>query len=127
MYSVIIIESTVLLCFSHTPEQSVIPILISAILVIVGMVVHFLYYTLVYPWPLRTTDRPLSDVLCSREKMDVRCYPSLLDNEGQNVLINFKVGGLEIEVATPKTSRTPKTPRSRSRIAFNIPDEETEM
>ena len=59
--------------------------------------------------------------------MKLTNYPSLLDNEGQDILINFKVGGLEIEVNTPKTPRTPRTPRSRSRIAFDIPDEETEM
>ena len=59
--------------------------------------------------------------------MNITNYPSLLDTDGQEVLSNYKVGGLEMEVATPKISRTPRTPRSRSRIAFSIPDEETEM
>ena len=60
----------------------------------------------------------------SKENLNIPNYPSLLDESGQEVLSNFKVGGLEIEAVTPKT---PRTPRSRSRIAFSIPDEETEM
>ena len=86
-----------------------------------------LYYCFTYPWPLGIRTTSCLGVICSKEIINVTNYPSLLDTEGKEVISNYKVGGLELEVATPKASRTPRTPRSRSRIAFSIPDEETEM
>ena len=127
MYSVIICESAVLLGFSYTDEESAIPFIVSLVSMLIGILLYTFYYCFVYPWPLEITESTLTGIFCSKEINSIKNYPSLLDNDGQEVLSNYKVGGLEMEVVTPKTQRTPKTPRSRSRIAFNIPDEETEM
>ena len=126
MYCIIIVETALLSAFAYQEKSSssLIPIWISIILIIAGLIFHMIYYSFLYPWPLEFTSTSLPNVLCSKENFSIPNYPSLLDESGQEVLSNFKVGGLEIEAVTPKT---PRTPRSRSRIAFSIPDEETEM
>ena len=127
MYSVILCESGILLYFAYENKTFDVPASLSVGLMTLGIGLFVLYYCFAYPWTLETKDNSCIDILCSKQNKSVRKYPSLLDKEGQEVLCNYKVGGIEVEAATPKTLRTPKTPRSRSRIAFNIPDEETEM
>ena len=127
MYSVILCESGILLYFAYENKTFDVPASLSVGLMTLGIGLFVLYYCLAYSWTLETKDNSCIDILCSKQNKSVRKYPSLLDKEGQEVLCNYKVGGIEVEAATPKTLRTPKTPRSRSRIAFNIPDEETEM
>ena len=126
MYGIIIAESAVLSTFTYqqTPLSSFTPIWTSIIFIVAGLIFHIVYYCFVYPWPLGITTTSFKNVICSKENGKIQNYPSLLDENGQEVLSNFKVGGLEVEAVTPKT---PRTPRSRSRIAFSIPDEETEM
>ena len=126
MYSIIIAESAILSTFAYQEENSssFILIWISIVLIIAGLIFHIIYYCVVYPWPLGLSTTSFFNVLSSKENANLPSYPSLLDENGEEVLSNFKVGGLEIEAVTPKT---PRTPRSRSRIAFSIPDEETEM
>ena len=127
IYGILVTECAVLIGFALSEKSSLIPISVSIVLIFVGILFHIMYYCFTYPWPLGISSTPFLGVICSKENKDVKNYPSLLDTEGQEVLSNYKVGGLEMEVATPKISRTPRTPRSRSRIAFSIPDEETEM
>ena len=126
MYTIIIAESAALLVLAHqqNSNSSFTPIWASIILIMAGFILHIIYYFTVYSWPLGSTTNSCVNVMCSKENTNIPNYPSLLDENGQEVLSNFKVGGLEIEAVTPKT---PRTARSRSRIAFSIPDEETEM